>query len=61
VAAVPERTPYPARLDGTLAPELSRWLWVVKWLLVIPHLIVLVFLWIAFVVLTIVANPTGAV
>jgi hypothetical protein len=47
---------YPAHLDGHLDPELSRWLWLVKWLLVIPHVIVLVFLWIAVTVLTVVAG-----
>ncbi len=52
-AAVP--TVYPAAVRGDLAPELSRWLWVVKWLLAIPHWIVLWFLWIAFVALSVVA------
>jgi hypothetical protein len=48
--------PYPARLDGTLEPGLSRWLWLVKWLLVVPHLVLLAFLWIAVTVTTVVAG-----
>jgi hypothetical protein len=46
---------YPVQLDGALDEPLSRWLWLVKWLLAIPHYIVLAFLWLAFAVLTIVA------
>jgi hypothetical protein len=45
----------PVRLEGELSPGLSRWLWIVKWLLAIPHFVVLFFLIIAFFVLTIVA------
>jgi hypothetical protein len=48
-------SPYPVRIEGELDPELSRWLWLVKWLLVLPHVVCLVFLWIAFVVTTLVA------
>ena len=46
---------YPVRVDGTLDRHLSRWLWLVKWFLAIPHYVVLAFLWLAFAVLSVVA------
>lgn len=46
---------HPLRIEGQLDAELSRWRWLVKWFLAIPHAVVLVFLWIAFAVLSVVA------
>jgi Domain of unknown function (DUF4389) len=46
---------YPLTITGHLDPNLSRGLWLVKWLLAIPHYIVLFFLWIAFAVVTFIA------
>ena len=50
-----DTAPYPLQLTGELAPNLSRGLWLVKWLLAIPHFIVLFFLWVAFVAVSVVA------
>jgi len=46
-AAEAPPAPYPVHLDARLDDPLSRWLWLVKWFLAIPHYILLVFLWIA--------------
>ena len=47
---------YPVRLDGPLDPRMSRWLWLVKWFLAIPHSVVLGLLWLAVLPLTVVAG-----
>jgi hypothetical protein len=48
-------TTYPVHVDAHLDPHVGRALWLVKWLLAIPHYIILVFLWVAFVVTSVVA------
>ncbi|WP_084531684.1 DUF4389 domain-containing protein [Nocardia miyunensis] len=51
----PETPVYPVRVRGDLDPALSRWQWIFKWILAIPHYIVLFFLYIAYFVVTVIA------
>ncbi len=45
----PAPQPHPVRVRAHLDGSLSRFLWLVKWLLLVPHVVVLVVLWAGFV------------
>ena len=52
---VQEQTSYPVTLKGEITvPPSGAW-WLIKWLLAIPHFVILFFLWIAFLVVCIIA------
>ena len=51
----PADTVHPVQVDARLDHPLSRWLWLVKWIILLPHYLVLFLLWIAFAVVTVVA------
>ena len=46
---------FPLRLIGELDPNVSRWRWLVKWLLAVPHYFVLLVLWPAALVSVVIA------
>lgn len=50
-----ETSPYPIRIRGELTDPPGRGLWLIKWLLLIPHIFVLAFLGLAFFMLSVIA------
>ena len=52
---VQEQASYPVNVRGELTMPPARGWWLIKWLLAIPHYIILAFLWIAFLVVAIIA------
>lgn len=46
---------HPLRLEARIDAPLSRWMWLVKWFLALPHVVVLAFLWVGFVFATLAA------
>lgn len=54
MAAAPHPA-YPVRVTASVSPAPNQWLWLVKWLLAVPHLLVLLFLWLGFAAVTVIA------
>ena len=50
-----EQVSYPVFIRGELSDPPSQGWWLLKWLLALPHYIILAFLWIAFMVVCVIA------
>ena len=50
-----QQNAYPLHFKGELTVSPNSGLWLIKWLLAIPHFFILVFLWIGFVVAWVIA------
>ena len=53
---IQSRTLYPVRVDASLDPSTSRWLWLVMLLLLIAHYIVLFLLRVGYFLVTVIAT-----
>jgi hypothetical protein len=52
---LPRAQPYPVRVRARTDGSLSRFLWLVKWLLLVPHVVVLAVLWAGFLLASVYA------
>ncbi|MGW6980529.1 DUF4389 domain-containing protein [Streptomyces sp. NPDC054932] len=46
---------HPLRVEATIDPRLTRWMWLVKWFLALPHYLVLIVLHVAFLLVSVIA------
>lgn len=54
-AAETSAAPYPVHVDARLDDHLSRGLWLIKWILALPHILVLIVLWAGYLVASLIA------